>query len=398
MADENSARGAPTVAPRLVTPSATPSALPSAPLVAVVTPVYNGAEFLAETLACVQRQTYPNLVHVVLDNASTDGTPGIVARAARGRVPVLAHRNPETLPLRQNWERAVRLTPPGARYFLLLCADDLVADTAVAEMVAVAERDAGVGVVGCLWRLGTSPDAGAPDESGPEGTGPEGTGRDGTRSGEVHLGGTGLPGTHAVFDGRWFVKSYLLQMHFGTSPQCQLFRRSVLDEVPALYRHDEMLMDVDACLRTLLRWRYGFVHASLGFTRAHESRITNTLMAPGKAYEANWLALIDRYGPEVMSDRELRLCRAAYARHYLRRTLLWRFREGSRPLFDQHRSELRRRAVGVTPLNYGWALVEWIWQATRGRRWALSRPTALWSAAWKELAEPAGRPGLGGGR
>ena len=39
------------------------------PLVAIATPVYNGAEYLADTMACVQAQTYPNLVHCVLDNA-----------------------------------------------------------------------------------------------------------------------------------------------------------------------------------------------------------------------------------------------------------------------------------------------------------------------------------------
>ncbi len=36
------------------------------PLVAIVTPVYNGNPWLVRTLASVQAQTYPNLVHVVL--------------------------------------------------------------------------------------------------------------------------------------------------------------------------------------------------------------------------------------------------------------------------------------------------------------------------------------------
>lgn len=371
MVDEHSARGsfpaAPPVGP-LVAPLVAPLA---APLVAVVTPVYNGAEFLAETLACVQRQTYPNLVHVVLDNASTDETPGIIAGvlagspdgAPRPRVPVLAHRNPEILPLRRNWERAVRLTPPEARYFLVLCADDLLAENAVAAMVAVAERDAEVGVVGCLWRFGRRPDATAQACRG------------------------GLPEARSVFDGRWFVKSYLLQMHFGTSPQCQMFRRSVLDEVPALYRHDEMLMDVDACLNTLLRSRYGFVHAPLGFTRVHEGRVTDAVMAPNKMFEANWLGLIERFGPHVMSARELRRCREAYARYYIRRLLVWRFRERNRALVARHRRELRGRDVGATPLRALHALAEWLWLAALNRRSRVSRATSLWAAVWRELPD-----------
>ena len=67
-----------------------------APLVAVVTPVYNGGRYLAETLASVQAQTYPRLIHVVLDNASTDATPELIEQAHGGRVPILARRNPKT--------------------------------------------------------------------------------------------------------------------------------------------------------------------------------------------------------------------------------------------------------------------------------------------------------------
>ena len=46
-------------------------------LVAVLTPVYNGARFLRETMECVQASDYTNMVHVILDNASTDATPEI---------------------------------------------------------------------------------------------------------------------------------------------------------------------------------------------------------------------------------------------------------------------------------------------------------------------------------
>jgi glycosyltransferase involved in cell wall biosynthesis len=67
-------------------------------LAAICTPVYNGQKYLAETLECVQAQTYPNLVHVILDNASKDSTPEIIERFKGGRVPLLVSRNPETVP------------------------------------------------------------------------------------------------------------------------------------------------------------------------------------------------------------------------------------------------------------------------------------------------------------
>lgn len=48
------------------------------PLVAVVTPVYNGGAYLEATMRCVQQQTYENLVHVIVDNCSSDNTSDII--------------------------------------------------------------------------------------------------------------------------------------------------------------------------------------------------------------------------------------------------------------------------------------------------------------------------------
>ena len=52
------------------------------PRVSVGLPVYNGENYLAETLACFLGQTFTDLEVVVSDNASTDRTPEIVAEFA----------------------------------------------------------------------------------------------------------------------------------------------------------------------------------------------------------------------------------------------------------------------------------------------------------------------------
>jgi len=51
------------------------------PLVSIVTPVRNGARFLAETLASVQGQDYPEVEHIVVDGGSTDGTLELLRKA-----------------------------------------------------------------------------------------------------------------------------------------------------------------------------------------------------------------------------------------------------------------------------------------------------------------------------
>jgi glycosyltransferase involved in cell wall biosynthesis len=119
------------------------------PTVAVVTPVYNGAKFLREAMLSVQAQTYPNLVHFVLDNASTDATPDIIKEFDGGRVPVVTARNEALLPIAQNWNRCVELGSQGNDYFRVLCTDESLQPTCIEKMVALAETDPLLSVVGC---------------------------------------------------------------------------------------------------------------------------------------------------------------------------------------------------------------------------------------------------------
>ncbi len=64
----------------------------SLPLVSIVTPVLNGARYLADNLESVRVQDYPNLEHIVVDGGSQDGTldllrgaPGILWSSAVDR-------------------------------------------------------------------------------------------------------------------------------------------------------------------------------------------------------------------------------------------------------------------------------------------------------------------------
>jgi glycosyltransferase involved in cell wall biosynthesis len=50
------------------------------PLVSIVTPSYNMAKHLAETIASIEQQDYPNIEHIVIDGGSTDGTLELLER------------------------------------------------------------------------------------------------------------------------------------------------------------------------------------------------------------------------------------------------------------------------------------------------------------------------------
>ena len=66
--------------------------MPGSPLVSVITPAYNRASFLKETIESVISQDYPNMQYIVLDDGSTDNTKEILRQYA-GRFYWTSHPN-----------------------------------------------------------------------------------------------------------------------------------------------------------------------------------------------------------------------------------------------------------------------------------------------------------------
>ena len=62
------------------------------PLVSIVTPTYNQAKYLTETIEKVLAQDYPNIEYIVLDDGSTDETPEILKKYS-GKIRYERHAN-----------------------------------------------------------------------------------------------------------------------------------------------------------------------------------------------------------------------------------------------------------------------------------------------------------------
>lgn len=60
------------------------------PPVSIITPVYNAGPFLAEALASIWAQTYPDFELLVVDDGSTDDSPAILAQCRDPRLRILA--------------------------------------------------------------------------------------------------------------------------------------------------------------------------------------------------------------------------------------------------------------------------------------------------------------------
>ena len=329
------------------------------PLVAIVTPVYNGATYLAETMENVQLLDYPNLVHVVLDNGSTDATPEIIQRYIDRNVPILAARNGVTLPMEANWSKAVSLIPKEAEYFWLLCADDTLAVHAIRRTVDVAESDPSVVLVGSLWRAGAA------------------------------IVGEELPRGQTVFEGKDILRSYLRKEHAALAGMNKLVRCSMIDPGLPHYGHNGIAMstDTEANMRACLRGNFGFVHEELYLWRSHAESITMKVSRKMLLFEADWPLLLDRYGTHVLGYREYRACRRQFRRYLLRRLLRARIQEGDKRTFSWHMDLLRARNDPATFCDFAGLLVEWCYFFLTGRRHLMGRPRQQKTKSMSSIVE-----------
>lgn len=96
----------------------------SAPTVSVCIPVFNGRQYLGETIASALAQDCPATEIIVQDNASTDGTWEYLQQLALVHPSLSVQRNPETVDMASNWN--IALGRARGDYLMLLSADDLL--------------------------------------------------------------------------------------------------------------------------------------------------------------------------------------------------------------------------------------------------------------------------------
>jgi glycosyltransferase involved in cell wall biosynthesis len=105
--------------------------------VTVLTPTYNCAPFIGQTVRSVQSQSYPNIQYIVLDDGSTDDTLGQLQRY-KG-LTVISHPN---MGEHETVNKGLRMV--AGKYFMIVNADDPLLMGAVWSLTQFMEDHPGV--------------------------------------------------------------------------------------------------------------------------------------------------------------------------------------------------------------------------------------------------------------
>jgi len=247
-----------------------------APVVSVLTPVYNGEEFLDECIQSVRDQTWTDWEHVIVDNCSTDRSAEIASQYASIDTRIRLVRCTEFVNVHASLSRTVEFMDPRARYCKFICADDVIYPRCLERMVAVAEKHPTVGIVSAYRMYGDSVNA---DRV--------------------------LPETEEFRAGRDVLRRALIEGVHGTgSPTTVLYTAEAVRRRKPFFDEAMFHSDTDAALRTLLHADFGFVHEVLSLSRLHADTVTSSFADRINTYLSLFTHSLVRYGPAVLGREE----------------------------------------------------------------------------------------------
>src|SRR5450759_1540243 len=209
---------------RVDAPAPQTSPMTDRPLVSVVTPFYNTADFLRECIESVLAQTHPRFEYLLVDNQSSDGSGAIAAEYAKKDPRIRLIRNAKFVGQVANYNGALRHVTPQARYVKLVQADDWIFPECLERLVAVGESHPTAAIISS-YRL---------------------------RGGEVCGSGIGWP-TECI-SGRSVSRLQLLEGRFVFgSPTTLLYRSDLLAKREPFYSESSLHEDTELCYETLTK-------------------------------------------------------------------------------------------------------------------------------------------------
>jgi glycosyltransferase involved in cell wall biosynthesis len=290
------------------------------PLVSIVTPVYNGAQYLPECIESILAQTYQNWDYTIINNCSTDETMDIARRYAARDSRIRIHENREFLSVIPNHNGALRQISPASKYCKMVFADDWIFPECIERMVSVAEEYPSVGIVSAYVLQGW----------------------------EVIC--TGLPYSTNVVKGREICRRHFLdRLYVFGSANAVLYRADFVRSMDPFFNEANIHADTEVCFTLLRSSDFGFVHQVLTYTRVRSESLS-TISTDLQTSFAGMLQLLLAHGAEYLSQDELQsLIQHLMSQYYrfLGKSLLL----GQGDVLSYHKRKLVDAGVGFSWLR-----------------------------------------------
>jgi glycosyltransferase involved in cell wall biosynthesis len=246
----------------------------SEPLVSIVTPVYNGAEYLRECIESVLAQTYQNWEYVIVNNCSTDNSLEIAEHYEARDKRIKVTTNTQFVGLIENHNIAFRLISPQSKYCKVVSADDWIYPEAVSRLVELAEKNPTVGLVASY----AISDEGIPT--------------------------MGVPHSISVFPGRDICRRYLLgSVDSFATPSTVLYRADLIRSRESFLPGPAPNADLAMCFICLQECDFGFVHQILSFQRIHSAAVSDRLRKLN-GFLVDRIQFLSEYGSVFLSEAE----------------------------------------------------------------------------------------------
>lgn len=290
------------------------------PLVGVLTPVYNGEDYLAECIESVLAQTYQHFEYLIVNNCSTDRTLEIALGYAKKDARIKVQTNEKFVGVIENHNIAFNSLSPAARYCKVVSADDTIFPDCVARMVELAEAHPSVGMVGSYQQ-----------------------------SGRV-IRWQGFPYPKPVIAGRELCRQILLggdpSFGFGT-PTSLLYRADMIRKAGHFYPNASPHADTSACFNVLKDADFGMVYQVLCWERTHE-QTQSSKSADMNRYSSAYLNDVIEYGPAYLEKAECERLLRKTLHQYHEFLAVNIFESRGKEFWSYHKSRLRELGY---PLN-----------------------------------------------
>lgn len=272
------------------------------PTVSVVIPAYNNVQYISETLESVLNQSYEDYEVVVADHSSVDGTQEVIdSFNGHPKLRILTPTPPGG-GAQANWNRVS--SEARGKFVKLVCGDDLIAPTALAEQVQAFQQHPTAVLVASQRDLVDS-------------------------NGDVFVRNRGLKGITGLVSGAEAVRATVLAGSniFG-EPACVMYRRDVLEDEGGWDNTHPYLIDEATYARICFHGDVVALRRSLAVFRISASQWSVRLAKQQSDQAIAFHEQIAREHPQVLSRFDLLIGNwKAISMSYARRLAYLRLRK-----------------------------------------------------------------------